>query len=70
MIGKSTEKAIKAWLALPKEQREITVSQSRETISLWEHPPRDSPNYTGIIAKFSIRSIVAKRYPKRKKVKK
>lgn len=67
-----TEKAIKKWLALPFGERRgflsISASSSdRDSIFLYgnlangEHAP---------IATFTISSIVAKRYPRRKKVKK
>lgn len=66
MIGKNTEKAIKAWLALPVEDRGAIIPAGTGRVELYQI------NETGrstLLARFSIRSIVAKRYPRRKKVK-
>lgn len=70
MIGKSTEKAIKAWLALPKNNRCIIAEGN--TVFLYEilQALPHEVNRDSLLARFSIASIVAKRYPKRKKVKK
>ena len=63
-MNKNTEKAIKAWLKFPKEQRDITADPSAQTIRLHLVDNFDA------IALFTIESIVKKRYPKRRKVKK
>lgn len=65
MIGKNTEKAIKAWLKLPKHKR--FIDHTHKSIILVE--VGTGGNYD-IVAKFSLASVVAKRMPKRKKAKK
>jgi hypothetical protein len=67
MIGKTTEKAIKAWLELPVSDRGTTTFSESGRIELWKFRDDSEPM---IVARFSIASIVAKRYSKRKKVKK
>ena len=62
-MNPETKKAIKAWLALPHDRRSIEHFQSK-AIHLYEIL---SGNELGLIASFTIASIVAKRYPKRKK---
>lgn len=70
MIGKNTEEAIKAWLALPEKERIVVFvpcfKSIHDTLLLYQCN-LDEPNK--LIAKFTIASIVAKRYPRRKKVK-
>lgn len=60
MVNPRTEKAIKAWLALPEEER--TGELIDGAIVLYQSSTNSRP-----IARFTIRSIVAKRYPRRKK---
>lgn len=59
-----TEKAIKAWLALENEDRSIIIDDSR-------NPSIELRGESGnLVARFTIKSIVAKRYPRRKKAEK
>ncbi len=68
--SKNTEKAIKAWLALPKEERTAYGYHTKNNYAglvlgrRWG-PTGDQQYAT--IAKFTVASIVAKRYPRRKK---
>lgn len=64
MIGKNTEKAIKAWLKLPEAPR--WIGGQGNTVILYSN----EPGYNMAIARFTLRSIIAKRGPKRKKAKK
>lgn len=68
MIGKTTEKAIKAWLALPEDRRDCKIVTDKKGPSVWLIVRGESQ--LSVYAEFTIASIVAKRYPKRKKVKK
>lgn len=63
-IGKRTEKAIKAWLKLPKEDRSIGSIYVRGTIVLYDETNDEGSLEVG---RFTLKSIVAKRYPRRKK---
>lgn len=56
-----TEKSIKAWLKLPKDQRDLTADPSTQSIRLHLVDNFDP------IALFTIESIVKKRMPRRKK---
>lgn len=69
MVDLRTEKAIKAWLALPVNKKRIGYDPSRRWIHLYESGVNEGLGFA-IIAKFAIASIVTKRYPKRKKAKK
>lgn len=72
MVGKTSEKAIKAWLALRPEERDSISSPKVKTpfIKLFKGNVADVDGDYELIASFTIASIVAKRYPRRKKVKK
>lgn len=56
-----TEKAIKAWLKLPPIERGGYVDPATGAIGLHHHHQ--------VVATFTLRSIIAKRVPKRKKAK-
>jgi hypothetical protein len=62
-MNKRTEKAIAAWLALPWQQRrgEVFGGGKAAEVLLWD---RDT---SAIIARFTLASILKKRYPARKK---
>lgn len=59
-----TERQIKAWLALPMTER--FISPTAESVFLMK---KEGSQGEKVIACFTIRSIVAKRYAKRKKAK-
>lgn len=60
-----TEKAIKAWLKLPIDNRGIRANTKGQiTLFEWLH---ELESEAELIARFTIASIVAKRGPKRKK---
>lgn len=65
MIGKNTEKAIRAWLKLPNEDRFISTNSELGRIDLNQYNP-DGP-IPFLHARFTVKSILAKRYPKRKR---
>lgn len=67
MIGKNTEKAIKAWLKLPIDDR--WIGNRGDTVVLYQRKDDGTGHHTAI-AKFTVKSIIAKRLPKRKKAKK
>ena len=59
-MNKRTERAIKAWLALLKEDRSIGAIDDRGTIISYGEAAVE-------VARFTLRSIIAKRFPRRKK---
>ena len=67
MIGKNTEKAIKAWLKLSQKLKCAEVLDQR-TVCLFDRAYPDSMDWE-LVAKFTIASVVAKRLPRRKKAK-
>ena len=62
-MNPKTEKAIKAWLKLPSLERGGQLIVSRGGVYLWRISGADRE----LIAVFTLRSIIQKRYPKRKK---
>lgn len=62
-LNPRTEKAIKAWLKLPIEERDGQLNLSQGSVHLWRRIREAGET----IAVFTLRSIIAKRYPKRKK---
>ncbi len=54
-----TEKAIKAWLKLPPLEKGVYVDQYTGTIGLH--------HFHKLVATFTLKSIIAKRLPRRKK---
>ena len=61
MISKRTEKAIRAWLDLDESLRDGAVVKG--VVELWHRHSSET------IATFTLASVIAKRYPKRKKKK-
>jgi len=61
MISKRTEKAIRAWLDLDESLRDGAVIKG--SVRLWDRFHLET------IAEFTLASVIAKRYPKRKKKK-
>lgn len=66
MIGKNTEKAIKAWLALPIDERRAAVEVRSGRVRLW----REGYDLMTLFATYTPQQVIAKRYPKRKAAKK
>jgi hypothetical protein len=64
MTSKRTEKALKKWLATDIIDRDVnSFKDGRVELSIWVN---DLGTWC-TIAKFTIRSIVQKRYPRKKK---
>lgn len=57
-----TEKAIRAWLDLPARRRAGWVCTGSGTVELWDELSPYLPT-----AKFTLKSIIKKRYPAKKK---
>ena len=64
--GKRTEAAIKKWLALPKEKRWMRLDTNEGLIRLNQFEA-DGLSYE--IGRFTLASLIKKRYPRRKKKK-
>jgi len=58
MISKRSEKAIKAWLKVPLASR-YSVITDRGRVNLYDQAT--------LVATFTLKSIIAKRYPRKKK---
>lgn len=62
-----TEKAIKAWLALPLDNRGIRANTKGQiTLFKWLH---ELESEAELIARFTIASVVTKRFGRRKNAK-
>jgi len=61
MISKRTEKAIREWLDVDSRLRAGSVVGG--AVRLWHW------HSSGIVVRFTLASVIAKRYPKRKKKK-
>lgn len=65
MIGKNTEKAIKAWLKLPKEDRSAQVNVATGKVELL----KEFGHSAIIMATYTPQQVINKRLPRRKKAK-
>jgi hypothetical protein len=61
MIGKNTEKAIRKWLSLDIKLKYVQFDSDSNALYLMENTHQTA------VAKISLRSIIAKRYPRKKK---
>jgi len=68
VISKNTEKAIKAWLKLPKRDRIAQVNLSTAKLTLYGLDYAKG-SYE-VLASYTPQQVINKRYPKRKKAKK
>jgi hypothetical protein len=66
-MNKRTEKAIKEWLKLPRVWRGGTVDDPPGTVVLYELPCGEPYADPVEVARFTLASVIKKRYPAKKK---